>query len=296
MIKAQDAIATARSLLGTPYSQLDCINLIKRVIRTSPGGVPGYTTAGTNTLWRSATASAKYRDLTSRQEDTYGARAGMLAFKRRGSDVHHVGIVAERPLCGMQRGGDRESQGAKGDYASSPGGNQLTVIHSSSAAGKVVETALDSSWQLLGVHRYIEVNDSLSLPAADSSLEREPFGDDDWKGDTSVETYKMRVVASSLNVRNEPGVGGTRIGRISQGAVVDVMAEMDNGWKFVRYGEGTLGYVDGSYLEAVQEQQADVVGSVTIRTILTDSKGCTWEPDGDFTVRTVVEIDGESID
>lgn len=50
MIKAQDAISAARALIGTPYSELDCINLIKRVIRTAPGGVPLYTTAGTNAL------------------------------------------------------------------------------------------------------------------------------------------------------------------------------------------------------------------------------------------------------
>ena len=35
MIKTQDAIATARALIGTPYSELDCINLIKRVIHSS---------------------------------------------------------------------------------------------------------------------------------------------------------------------------------------------------------------------------------------------------------------------
>lgn len=128
MIKTQDAIRVARSLIGTPYSELDCINLIKRVIRTAPGGVPGYTTAGTNTLWRSATASAKYRDLTWTQEGIQGARAGMLAFKRNGEDVHHVGLVT-------------------GDG---------TVIHSSSARGQVVETTLDGGWALLGVHRYIE--------------------------------------------------------------------------------------------------------------------------------------------
>ena len=57
MIKTQDAIAAARGLIGTPYSELDCINLIKRVIRTSPGGAPGYTTAGTNTLWNSYNAT-----------------------------------------------------------------------------------------------------------------------------------------------------------------------------------------------------------------------------------------------
>lgn len=129
MIRNEDAIAAARALIGTPYSELDCINLIKRVIRTAPGGVPWYTTAGTNALWVSANASAKYRDLTWRQEGIQGARAGELAFKRHGGDVHHVGIVTERG----------------------------TVIHSSSVYGKVVETPLDESWHLLAVHRYIEV-------------------------------------------------------------------------------------------------------------------------------------------
>ena len=112
MIKAKDAISVARSLIGTPYSELDCINLIKKVIRVAPGGVPGYTTAGTNTLWDSFHASPKYRDLTWRQEGIAGARAGMLAFKRSGDDVHHVGIVTD----------------------------DGTVIHASSKHGNTVET------------------------------------------------------------------------------------------------------------------------------------------------------------
>ena len=128
MIKTQDAIDAARALIGTPYSELDCINLVKAVIRHAPGGVPWYTTAGTNALWVSYGASAKYRDLTWRQDGIAGARPGMLAFKRHGGDVHHVGLVTERG----------------------------TVIHSSSARGQVVETVLDESWHLLAVHRYIE--------------------------------------------------------------------------------------------------------------------------------------------
>ena len=236
MIKEQDAITTARSLLGTPYAELDCIGLIVRVIRTSPGGVPDYRTAGTNSLWRSIDKSAKYRDLTWQQDGIDGARAGMLAFKRSGADVHHVGLVT----------------------------GEGTVIHSSSVFGFVVETVLDGGWELLGVHRYIE--------AAAAAV--------DVEGETSVETYKMRVVASSLNVRNEPGVGGTRIGRIGQGAVVEVMAEMENGWKFVRYGEGALGYVDGSYLEAVQETQEGKPPEITI----TDSAGNVFKPIGDWRV------------
>ena len=136
MIRTKDAIAEARALLGTPYAQLDCINLIKKVIRDCPGGEADYTTAGTNALWNSYGASAKYRDLTWRQEGTAGARAGMLAFKRSGADVHHVGLVT----------------GAG------------TVVHASSAAGETVETALDGTWDLLAAHRYIEVAAEEQLP------------------------------------------------------------------------------------------------------------------------------------
>ena len=133
MVKAEDAIRVARSLIGTPYAELDCINLIKKVIRTAPGGVKSYTTAGTNTLWKSANASTRYRDLTWRQEGIDGAGAGMLAFKKSGSDVHHVGLVTEAG----------------------------TVIHSSSTQGGrgVVETPLLAAegWNLLGMHRHIGV-------------------------------------------------------------------------------------------------------------------------------------------
>ena len=240
MVKAADAIATARALLGTPYSELDCINLIKRVIRTAPGGVTGYTTAGTNSLWKSYDMSAKYRDLTWRQEGIQGARAGMLPFKRSGENVHHVGLMTERG----------------------------TVIHSSSAMGCVVETALDDSWQLLAIHRYIE--------AAGEAEESE---------ENAVQTYNMQVVLSdedsTLNVRNEPGKGGDRIGRLSHGAVVTVLAEFDNGWRFVTYGDGASGYVDGSYLQPVTGTE----GKSDCKTVtIVDSSGNRFGPVGDFRV------------
>lgn len=249
MVKTMDAIRTARSLIGTPYSELDCIGLIVRVIRTSPGGVGAYRTAGTNTLWKSAEASAKYRDLTWRQEGIAGARAGMLAFKRRSRDVHHVGL-------------------ATGDG---------TVIHSSSAAGKVVETKLDDTWQLLAVHRYIEAQE-LPQPAAPVSPSGASLGDE--TEERQMEAYKMQVVASSLNVRNEPGIGGDRIGRISEGAVVTVQAEMENGWKYITYGDGALGYVDGSYLGAYVEPPVPETPKITI----IDSAGNHFVPVGDFRV------------
>ena len=132
MIRAEEAIRAARGLIGTSYETLDCINLIKKVIRTAPGGDKNYTTAGTNDLWNSDSKSAKYRDLTWKQEGISSAKVGMLAFMGVGTgDVSHTGLVTERG----------------------------TVIHSSKSRGCVVETELTEKrgWNGLGKHRMIEV-------------------------------------------------------------------------------------------------------------------------------------------
>lgn len=134
MIKTAEALRTARGLLGTSYDELDCINLIKKVIRTAPGGDKRYTTAGTNALWNSHDKAGKYRDLIWHQTGVSGAKAGMLAFMGVGTgDVSHTGLVTERG----------------------------TVIHSSKSRGGVVETELTekNGWNGLGKHRMIEVNE-----------------------------------------------------------------------------------------------------------------------------------------
>lgn len=134
MIQAEEAIRVARGLIGTAYSELDCINLIKKVIRTAPGGDKRYTTAGTNELWNSFDSVPKYRHLIWRQSGISGAKPGMLAFMGVGTgDVNHTGLVTE----------------------------QGTVIHSSKSRGGVVETALTAKagWNGLGKHRMIEVNE-----------------------------------------------------------------------------------------------------------------------------------------
>ena len=214
MIKTQDAIDTARALIGTPYSELDCINLIKRVIRTAPGGVPWYTTAGTNALWASYIASDKYRDLIWRQEGITGARAGMLALKKHGGDVHHVGLVT----------------------------GEGTVIHSSSAAGRVVETALDESWHLLAQHRYIEV----------AAAAAETEGTMDVLYQAVVNTMR-----DPLNVRDAPEASGRKIGELARGTTVDVLAEPCEGWLYVR-ADALTGYASAAYLARVAYVSADV--------------------------------------
>ena len=135
MIQAEEAIRAARGLIGTAYSELDCINLVKKVIRTAPGGDKRYTTAGTNELWNSFDSVPKYRHLIWRQSGISGAKPGMLAFMGVGTgDVSHTGLVTE----------------------------QGTVIHSSKSRGGVVETALTekNGWNGLGVHRMIGVEGS----------------------------------------------------------------------------------------------------------------------------------------
>lgn len=134
MIQAEEAIRAARALIGTAYSELDCINLIKKVIRTAPGGDKRYTTAGTNELWNSFDSAPKYRHLIWRKAGISDAKPGMLAFMGVGTgDVNHTGLVTE----------------------------QGTVIHSSKSRGGVVETALTAKagWNGLGKHRMIEVNE-----------------------------------------------------------------------------------------------------------------------------------------
>ena len=214
MIKTQDAIDAARALIGTPYSELDCINLIKAVIRRAPGGVPWYTTAGTNALWVSYGASAKYRDLTLRQDGIAGARAGMLAFKRHGGDVHHVGLVTERG----------------------------TVIHSSSARGQVVETALDASWHLLAQHRYIEV--------AAAAAETEEHMD-------VLYQAVVNTMRDPLALRDSPGTDGRKLGELARGATVDVLAEPVTGWLYVRSVDGKSGYAASAYLARVEVVRAE---------------------------------------
>lgn len=216
MIKAKDAIREARKLLGTPYAELDCINLIKAVIRKAPGGVKTYTTAGTNTLWRSYDAAPKYRDLTWRQTGLAGAQAGMIAFKADGEDYHHAGIVTDVG----------------------------TVIHSSSTQGGrgVVETPLTAreGWTHLAVHRYIETSSGEEAPQEETM-------------EAYKAMVTLSNPGSSLNVRNEPGMDGDVINRLFGGQVVTVLAEQD-GWAFVSYGDsGLSGYVSGEYLERIAE-------------------------------------------
>ena len=208
MIRAREAIRTARELIGTPYSELDCINLIKKVIRTAPGGDKSYTTAGTNDLWNSVDSAPKYRDLTWRQEGISGAKPGMLIFMGVGTgDVDHVGLVTDVG----------------------------TVLHSSKSRGGVVETDItaQSLWDGLGVHRIIEVDD-----------DREEGGDAMF-GNATVKT---QTSGSYVNLREGASTRATAIGKVYDGERVNVLREAGTGWIYGKTQAGAEGYMSADYI------------------------------------------------
>lgn len=208
MIETSEAIRTARGLIGTAYSELDCINLIKKVIRTAPGGDKNYTTAGTNELWNSFDSVPKYRHLIWRQTGISGAKAGMLAFMGVGTgDVDHTGLVTERG----------------------------TVIHSSKSRGCVVETELTEKhgWNGLGKHRMIAVQDDNAE------------GGETMFGNATVKT---QTAGSYVNLRGADSTKSKVIGKVHDGERVDVVCHFETGWYLVKTQTGADGCVSADYV------------------------------------------------
>lgn len=208
MIKTSEAIRAARALIGTPYSELDCINLIKKVIRTAPGGDKRYTTAGTNELWNSFDSVPKYRHLIWRQTGISGAKPGMLAFMGVGTgDVDHTGLVTERG----------------------------TVIHSSKSRGGVVETEITdkSLWNGLGKHRMIAVQDDNAE------------GGETMFGNATVKT---QTAGSYVNLRGADSTKSKVIGKVHDGERVDVVCHFETGWYLVKTQTGADGCVSADYV------------------------------------------------
>ena len=208
MIETSEAIRMARALIGTAYSELDCINLIKKVIRTSAGGDKRYTTAGTNELWNSFDSAPKYRHLIWRQSGVSGAKPGMLAFMGVGTgDVNHTGLVTERG----------------------------TVIHSSKSWGGVVETALmaKTGWNGLGAHRMIAVCDD------------NEEGGDTMFGNATVKT---QTAGSYVNLRGADSTKSKVIGKVHDGERVDVVCHFETGWYLVKTQTGADGCVSADYV------------------------------------------------
>ncbi len=251
MIKANEAIRTARGLIGTPYSELDCINLIKKVIRTAPGGDVKYTTAGTNDLWNSDGKSGRYRDLTWKQAGISGAKPGMLAFMGVGTgDVDHVGLVTERG----------------------------TVLHSSKSRGEAVETELTEKrgWNGLGKHRLIAVDDG----------EKE---DENTMSDHAFGNATVNVTSGYLNLREGASTRGKVIGTLEIGQRVNVIREAGSGWVFLKTESGEAGYAAKDYLLEDAQRDDDPGERGTPGEGGEDETEGDWDDDGELFATTTLK-------
>ena len=241
MIQAEEAIRAARGLIGTAYSELDCINLIKKVIRTALSGDKRYTTAGTNELWNSFDSAPKYRHLIWRQAGISGAKAGMLAFMGVGTgDVSHTGLVTERG----------------------------TVVHSSKSRGGVVETALTAKagWNGLGVHRMIAVGYPEGGKTEVSETEK-IFGN-----------ATVSITSGYLNIREGASTRSKVIAMAKNGARVNITREAGStGWVFGALESGEAGYMSSEYLVEDAPGADDAEDSngeeIARTTTLTDGNG-----------------------
>lgn len=127
---------------------------------------------------------------------------------------------------------------------------------------------------------------------------------EDYDADNAVEeaTMYQAIVSTEkdpLRVR-EWAVTGTILGSVPKGKNVDVLEDAGDGWLKIRYNELT-GYASGAYLQRVQstnvpEESEPDVAELTVRTIIKDESSRVFEPVGSFTVETVIEVGGESID
>lgn len=104
--------------------------------------------------------------------------------------------------------------------------------------------------------------------------------------------YKARVITQEDPLTLRATAGGRKVGEIPRGETVEVLAEGE--WTLVRYGE-KRGYASAKYLERIEEAEAEYA-ELTVRTIIEDGMGRTFEPIGGFSVRVQLEAHGEAID
>lgn len=121
-----------KALIGTPYSQCDCKDVIAKPL--------GIRFAGTNWLWRSIKNSSKYRYLVSRVQSpmpTDGLKPGDILFKIRDKvpdgyddrpDAYHVSVYI---------------------------GNGK-IVHSSPSTGVREDDYVFGAWQGWGVMKQVE--------------------------------------------------------------------------------------------------------------------------------------------
>lgn len=118
--------------------------------------------------------------------------------------------------------------------------NPLKIIHATTPNAKR-DTSL-GKWRRAG---YLDAVTNYGIPINDT-----PFTNE---GGSDMALYDARVIGEGwLNLRNAPRKGGTDIGDIPSGSIVQVLEETNDEWAKVFY-EGQSGYVVREYLMRIEE-------------------------------------------
>lgn len=103
---------------------------------------------------------------------------------------------------------------------------------------------------------------------------------------------EMEVYASNggyTNLRELPDTESVALEKLRNGEIVRVTA-MTGVWSKVEH-DDVIGYIMTQFLREVPHE-----GELTIRTVITDEAGRTFEPVGAYTAKTVLVVDGEEIE
>lgn len=171
-------------------------------------------------------------------------------------------------------------------------GDALAVMdHSELAARGLASNHADITHWLRAFGRRMndfrrEVQDAMDEGVEVTYIDAE--GKEEW-----IETDKeMEVYASNggyTNLRDLPDTESVALEKLRNGDIVRVTA-MTGVWSKVEHGD-VIGYIMTQFLREVPHE-----GELTIRTVITDEAGRTFEPVGAYTAKTVLVVDGEEIE
>ena len=132
----------------------------------------------------------------------------------------------------------------------------LGAIHSSESKGGVVEskfankTIRNGGWNRVGICKLLDYG---------SDIEEALYGQKE--AVRTQEKARVKTQGGDLNLRAAPDLGSARVGRIPNGAIVDVLGKSVEWWS-VSYG-GEVGYASASYLMPTDGPTEEVTVTLT---------------------------------
>ena len=221
--------------LGMDYDDIDCQALVEAMLRD----------VGVKQNWRGS--NAMYRDM-----GWVGTPEECMA---------KFGRIPPGALLYILKdsGEPAKYQGdgiGNADHVGVNTGSGLGAIHSSQSKGGVVEskfankTIKNGGWNRVGICKLLDYG---------SDIEEALYGPKE--AVRTQEKARVKTQGGDLNLRAAPDLGSARVGRIPNGAIVDVLGKSVEWWS-VSYG-GEVGYASAAYLMPTDGPREEVTVTLT---------------------------------